>query len=50
METRLSNILEATNATTIIKTILESTHKVVLGTYNLAAPMQPVFLLRAVEF
>ena len=50
METRLSNILKTTNATKFIKTILESTYKVVLGTYNLAAPVRPVFLLRAVEF
>ena len=50
METRLSNILKTTNATKFIKTILESTYKVVLGTYNLAAPTRPVFLLRAVEF
>ena len=49
METRLSNILETTNVTMFIKTILESTYKVVLGKYNLAAPTQPVFLLRAVE-
>ena len=50
MEMRLSNILKTTNATKFIKTILESTYKVVLGTYNLAAPTRPVFLLRAVEF
>ena len=50
METRLSNILKATNATKFIKTILESTCKVVLGTYNLAASTRPIFLLRAVEF
>ena len=50
METRLSNILKTTNATKFIKTILKSTYKVLLGTYNLAAPMRPVFLSRAVDF
>ena len=50
METRLSNILKTTNATKFIKTILENAYKVVLGTYNMVAPTQPVFLLRAVEF
>ena len=50
METPLSNILKTTNTTKFIKTILESTYKVVLDTYNLAAPTRPVFLLRAVEF
>ena len=50
METRLSNILKTTNTTKLIKTILESTYEVVLGTYNLAASTQSVFLLRAVEF
>ena len=50
METRLSNILKTKNATKFIKTILESTYKVVLGTYNLAAPTQPAFLLKTVEF
>ena len=50
METRLSNILKITKATKFIKTILESTYKVVLGTYNLVAPTRPVSLLRAVEF
>ena len=50
METRLSNILKTTNAAKFIKTILESTYKVVLGTYNWAVPTWPVFLLRAVEF
>ena len=50
METRLSNILTITYATKFSKTILESTHKIVSGTYNLVAPTLPVFLLRAVEF
>ena len=50
METRLSNILKTTNATKFIKSILESSYKVVLGRYSLAAPTQLVFLLRAVEF
>ena len=51
VETRLlNNILKTTNATKFIKTIIESTYKVVLGTYNLAAPMRSVFLLRVVEF
>ena len=50
METRLSNILKTTNATKFIKTILESTYKVELGTYNLAARKRPVFLLRVFEF
>ena len=49
METRLY-ILKTTNPAKFIKTILESTCKVALGTYNLAAPTRPVFLLRAVEF
>ena len=44
------NILKTTKDTKFIKTILESTYKVVSDTYNLAAPTQPVFLLRAVEF
>ena len=47
---RLSNILKTTNATKLIKTILESTYKALLGTYKLEAPTQPVFLLREVEF
>ena len=47
---RLSNILKTTNATKFIKTILESTYKAVLGTSNLAAQIQQVFLLRAAEF
>ena len=34
METRLSNILKTTNTTKFIKTILESTYKVVLGKYD----------------
>ena len=50
METRLYYILKTTNDTKLINTILESTYKVVLGTYNLVAPVRPVFLLRAVEF
>ena len=50
METRLSDILKTTNATKLIKTILESTYKAVLGTYKLGAPTQPVVLLRKVEF
>ena len=50
METRLSNILKATNTTKFIKTIVESTYKAVLGTYKLGAPTQPVFSLREVEF
>ena len=47
---RLSNILKTTNATISIKTILESTYKVVLGTSKLGAPTWPIFLLREVEF
>ena len=50
MEMRLSNILKTTNATKFIKTILESTYKVVLDAYNLTVPTRPVILLRAVEF
>ena len=50
METRLNNILKTTDITKFIKTILKSTYKVVLGTYNLAVPTWPVFLLKAVEF
>ena len=51
METRLSNILKTTKATKIIKTILESTYKAVLGTYKLGGggATQPVILLREVE-
>ena len=47
---RLNNILKTTNATKFIKTILKSSYKVLLGTYNLAASTSPVVLLRAVEF
>ena len=50
METRLYNILKTTNPTKLIKTILESPYKVVLGTYDLAAPTPLVFLLKTVEF
>ena len=50
MEMRLCNILKTTNATKFIKTILESSYKVLLGTYDLVAPMRPVFLLRVDEF
>ena len=50
MEARLSNILKTTNATKFVKTILESTFKVVSDTYNLAAATRPAFLLKAVEF
>ena len=50
METRLRNILKTTNITKFIKTILKSTYKVLLGTYSLAVPTQPIFLLRAVDF
>ena len=50
MKTRLSNILKTAKATKLIKTILESTYKVVLGTYNLVASMRSIFLLRAIEF
>ena len=50
METRLSNILKTTNATKFIKTVLERTYKVALGTYNLVVPTRPVFLLRAAGF
>ena len=50
MGTRLYNILETTNATKFINTILESTYKVVLGTQNLAVPTGPIYLLRVVEF
>ena len=45
METRLSNILKIKNAIKFIKAMLESTCKVVLGTYYLAASTRPVFLL-----
>ena len=37
-------------ATKLIKTILKNTYKVVSGTYNLAAPTRPIYLLRAVKF
>ena len=50
METRLSNILKTINATKFIKTILESTYKVVSGKYKFGTPTRPVFLLREVEF
>ena len=50
METRLYNILKTKKATKFIKTILESTYKVVLSTYNLAAPTRPIYLLRVAEF
>ena len=50
METRLSNIWKTINAIKFIKTIPESTYKVVLDTYNLVALTQRVSLLRAVEF
>ena len=50
METRLSNILKTTNTTKFIKTILESTYKVVLGTYKLATQTRIIFLFRDVEF
>ena len=50
METRLSNILKTTKATKFIKTILESTYKLVLDTSNWVAPMRLVSLLRAIEF
>ena len=50
METTLSNILKTTNATKFVKTILESTYKVVSDADNLAAPTRPVFLLRDVQF
>ena len=46
METRLSNILKTTNATKFIKTILERTNKVVLGTYNFAFPIRPRLFVR----
>ena len=49
METRLRNILKTTNATKFIKSVLESSYKVLLGTYNLAAPTRLVLLLRALE-
>ena len=48
IETRLSNILKTTNATKFIKTILESTYKVVVGTDKLADPTRLVILLRVV--
>ena len=50
METRLYNILKITNATKFIKTILENAYKVVLGTYHLATPTWPIYLLRVVKF
>ena len=50
MGTRLSNILKTTKATKFIKTIPESTYKVVLDTYDLVAPTRPISLLRAVSF
>ena len=46
MKTRLSSILKTTNATKFIKTILERTYKVVLGTYNCASPMRPRLFVR----
>ena len=47
---RLSNVLKTKNDAKFIKTILESTYKVVSDAYNLAAPTLPAFWLRAVEF
>ena len=38
METRLNNIVKTTNAIKFIKTILESSYKVLLGTYNFVGP------------
>ena len=46
IETTLSDILKTKNATKFIKIILESTDKVLLSTYNLAAPTRPIFLGR----
>ena len=46
----LSNVLKTVNFIKFIKTILEGTYEVVLGTYNLAAPTRTVILLRAVVF
>ena len=43
METRLRNILRTANVTEFIKTILESSYKVLLGPYTLATPTLPVF-------
>ena len=43
METRLRNILRTTNVTEFIKTILESSCKVLLGPYILAVPKCSVF-------
>ena len=50
MGARLSNILKTTNATNLVKTVLESTYKVALGTFKLLVPTRPAFLLREVEF
>ena len=43
MKTRLHNISKITNATNFTKAILESSHKVLLGTCNLTAPKRPIF-------
>ena len=50
MEARLRNILKNTNVTTFIKTILESSYKVLLDTYTLLAPTWLILLLRVIEF
>ena len=50
METRLRNISKSTNGTDFIETILERSHKVLLGTCNLTALKRPVLLLEGLEF
>ena len=46
METRLRNILRTTNVIKFIKTILESSFKVLLGTYILVASTRPVVFFK----
>ena len=50
METRLRNILRATNVTEFIKVILESSCKALLGSYILEVPKWLVIFLKTVEF
>ena len=49
METRLRNISRATNATESVKTILESSYKVLLGPYSFVVPQRPDFFFTALE-
>ena len=50
METRLFNTFKTTNATRLSKTTVESSLKVLSGTFSLNSLKQPVYNLRAIEF